>query len=134
MRCLIVEDDSAARKLLQTYLADYADCSVAASGYEAVKAVRKAFEQGKAYDLICLDIMMPQMDGQQTLKVIRRIEQNRQVKDLHHTNIIMTTALDHLRHIRDAFQTGCEAYLVKPIRKQELLEKMTKLGLIECGV
>jgi two-component system chemotaxis response regulator CheY len=134
MRCLIVEDDAATRKLLQIYLSDYADCSVAANGYEAIRAVRKAFEQDKAYDLICLDIMMPQIDGQQTLKLIRRIEQNHRAKGPHHTKVIMITALDQLRHIREAFQTGCEGYLVKPVRKQELLEKMTKLGLVECSV
>jgi len=75
MKCLIVEDDFTARKLLQTHLSEYGDCFVAVNGQEAVDAVLEALEQRHPYDLICLDIMMPGMDGQQTLQAIRQLEQ-----------------------------------------------------------
>ena len=74
MKYLIVEDDFAARRLLQRYLSNYGDCDIAVDGNEAVEAFRQAVDEKEPYDLICLDIMMPNMDGHEALKVIRQIE------------------------------------------------------------
>jgi two-component system chemotaxis response regulator CheY len=131
MKCLIVEDDSAASELLKTYMSGYGDCTVAANGHEAARAVQEALKQGQHYDLICLDIRMPKMDGHDTLRAIRQMEKKHGINRPDGARVIMTTALDGYRQIREAFQAGCEAYLIKPIRKQELLEKMKELGLIK---
>ena len=130
MKCLIVEDDFTARRLLQVYLTDYGDCFIAVNGHEAVDAVREALERGRPYDLICLDIMMPEMDGYDALKAIRQIEKEHQVNGLDGVKVIMTTALDGSKHIMGAFRTGCEAYIIKPVRKEKLLEEIEKLGLL----
>ena len=131
MKCLIVEDDFAARKLLQVYLSDYADCFVAVNGHEVVEAVREALDEGQPYDLICLDIMMPEMDGHKALEAIRQMEKEHGIGGLDGVKIIMTTALDDSRNIMGAFRTGCEAYIVKPIRKEKLIDEITKLGLLK---
>ncbi len=131
MRSLIVEDDSTARKLLQIYLADYGDISVAVNGKEAVQAVEESLNSGKPYDLICLDVMMPEMDGVEALKHIRNLERDRAIAGLDSAKVIMTTSSDLPSDIFDAFNTGCEAYIVKPVRKEKLVEEMTKLGLTE---
>jgi len=131
MKCLIVEDDFSARKLLQTYLYDHADCYIAINGPEAVDAVRQALEQGQGYDLICLDIMMPQMDGLETLEAIRHIEGDYRKYGHKPAKVIMTTALSDPKHVIGSFKMGCESYIVKPIRKDELLREMAKLGLIK---
>ena len=131
MKYLIVEDDFTARTLLKAYLSDYGDCSVAVNGCEAVEAVREALQQGKPYDLICLDIMMPEMNGHDTLKAIRQIEIEHGMNGPNAAKVIMTTALSDFDNITDAFRTGCEGYLVKPVRKDELLGEMRKLGLIQ---
>ena len=131
MKCLIVEDDFTARKLLQTYLSDYRDCFVAVNGNEAVEAVQAALDESQPYDLICLDIMMPEMDGHDALKAIRQIEKSHEIEDLNGVKVIMTTALTDFEHVSGAFRTGCEAYLVKPIRKNELLNEIEKLGLTQ---
>lgn len=131
MKFLIVEDDFTARKLLQTYLSDYGDCLTAVDGQEAVEAIRQALEEDQPYDLICLDIMMPEMDGHDALQTIRHIEKQHGISGLDCTKVIMTTALRDSKHITDAFRTGCEAYIVKPVRKEKLLKEMEKLGLIE---
>lgn len=130
MKCLIVEDDFAARKLLQVYLSDYADCFIAVNGHEAVEAIREALEEGESYDLICLDIMMPEMDGHKALEAIRQVEKEHGIGGLDGVKVIMTTALDDSKNIMGAFRTGCEAYIVKPIRKEKLLEEIKQLGLL----
>jgi len=130
MKCLIVEDDAVTRILLSQYLSEYADCSVAVNGLEAAEAVRHALENGEPYDLICLDIMMPEMDGYEALNCIRKIEKEHGLGGLDCVKVIMTTALGDPKSIMGAFRTGCEAYIVKPVRKEKLLEEMEKLGLL----
>ncbi len=74
MRILIVEDDFTSRRLLQKILAPYGECDIAVDGKEALEAFTLAVREGRRYRLICLDIMMPEMDGQQVLKKIRQME------------------------------------------------------------
>ena len=118
MKCLIVEDEFTSRKLLQVYLSDYGNCFVAVNGHEAVEAFREALEENEPYDLICLDIMMPEMDGHETLKAIRRIESEHGIAGLDGVKVIMTTALEDSKDVMGAFKSGCEAYLVKPVEKE----------------
>jgi len=134
MKCLIVEDDFVARKLMQEYLLEHFDCFIAVNGNEAVEAVREAFKENEPYDLICLDIMMPGMDGHEVLKTIRQMEKERGIGGLDITKIIMTTALGGSRDIIGAFRGGCEAYIVKPVRKDKLLEEVKNLGLVEVKI
>ncbi len=65
MRILVVEDDFISRRLLCRFLERFGECDVAINGNEAVNAVEHALQAGAHYDLICLDIMMPEMDGQE---------------------------------------------------------------------
>jgi two-component system chemotaxis response regulator CheY len=130
MRVLIVEDDFAARKLLQTYLRDHADCDVAADGDEAVQAFRLAIAAGEPYDLICLDIMLPKKSGQDVLKEVRGIESEEGIKGKDGVKIFMTSALSDAKNIMEAFKYQCEAYIPKPIKKERLYEEMRNLGLI----
>ena len=129
LKILIVEDDFTCRKLLQTFLSEYGDCFVAINGHEAVEAVRETLDEGQPYDLICLDIMMPEMDGHEALEAIRQIENEHGIAGLDGVKVIMTTALGDSKNVIGAFRTGCEAYIVKPVSKEKLLEEMEKLGL-----
>ena len=133
MKYLIVEDDFAGRRLLQRYLSDYGQCDIAVDGKEAVEAFRQALEENEPYDLICLDIMMPNMDGRDALKAIRQIENERGIRGLDGVKVIMTTALGDSKNVVGSFREGCEAYIVKPIEKKKFLGEMEKLGLIESA-
>ncbi|MCF7956509.1 MAG: response regulator [Phycisphaerae bacterium] len=131
MKSLIVEDDFAARRLMQIYLVAYGECSVAINGVEAVKAVQNAIEENEPYDLICLDIMMPIMDGMEALARIREIEKQNGIEGLDVAKIIMTTAKNLSSDVLGAFNAGCESYLVKPIRKISLLTELEKMDLLK---
>lgn len=95
-----------------------------------MEAFRKALEENEPYDLICLDIMMPGMDGHGTLDAIRRIESEQGIAGLESVKVIITTALDDAINVMGAFRSGCEACLVKPIEKKNLLEELEKLGYV----
>jgi two-component system chemotaxis response regulator CheY len=130
MRILVVEDDFASRRLLCDVLAPYGVCHAAADGREGVEAVRTTLEENQRYDLICLDIQMPNMDGQEALKRIRALEEEKGILPGDGAKIIMTTVASDRRNILQAFSEQCEAYLVKPIDRRELLGHLKKLGLI----
>ena len=130
MKCLIVEDNFTARKLLTMYLSSCADCDIAVDGNEAVVAFSQAMDEKEPYDLICLDIMMPNMDGRQALKVIRQIESEHGIGGLDCVKVIMTTALGDPQNVIGSFREGCEAYIVKPVKKDKLFEEMENLGLV----
>lgn len=131
MKALIVEDDFVSRRLLQMILSPYGRSDVAVNGLEAVEAFKLAWQEGEPYDLICLDIMMPEMDGQHVLQEIRRFEKERGTDWLTAVKVIMTTALQDHENILQAFREQCEAYLVKPINKDKLIAHLREMALIE---
>ena len=63
LKILIVEDDFMVRQILRDILEPYGVVDIAVNGEEAVQAFRVAWRQNHPYDLICMDIMMPVMDG-----------------------------------------------------------------------
>jgi two-component system chemotaxis response regulator CheY len=129
VKILIAEDDFVCRTLIQELLKKYGVCHVATDGKEAVTAFEKAMKAGEPYDLACLDIMMPEMDGQQALREIRKIEQENGIGGSDCTKIIMTTALDDAKNIMSALIKGsADGYLNKPIRPEQLEEELDKLG------
>jgi len=99
------------------------------NGKEAITAFLSAHDNGELYDLICLDIMMPEMDGQKTLKEIRRIEEEKDIHGLGGVKVIMCTALDDRSNVMEAFKSQCDGYVTKPIDKQKLMEVIESLEL-----
>jgi two-component system, chemotaxis family, chemotaxis protein CheY len=130
MRTLIVEDDFTSRLLLQSFLSQYGDCHVAVNGKEALSAFRAAQKIGQEYDLICMDIMMPEMDGQTAVKEIRALEETAGKLSTNGVKIIMTTALDDVKNVVRSFQSLCDAYLFKPIDTGKLLGHIRDLHLV----
>ena len=130
MKTLIVEDDFTSRLLLQEILKRYGAVHIAANGREAVGAVRAALDAGEAYDLVCLDIMMPEMDGYEALKEIRGMEEARGLTSSHGAKIFMTTALDQVRNVVQAFHGLCDAYLFKPVDRARLLAHLRDFHLV----
>ena len=130
MRMLIVDDDFTTRLLLQGMLKNYGMAHIAVNGREAVDAVRTAIETDKPYNLICLDIMMPGMDGQTALKQIREMEEEAGVGRLDRAKIVMTTSLGDQENVLKAIAGHCDGYLVKPYSKSALLDRLRELELI----
>ena len=130
MKIMIVEDDVPSRDLLKLFLADFGQCDLASNGRQALEAVEQAIADDDPYDLICMDIMMPEMDGMEALRAIRRLEIKHFMKESDSVKIIMVTAKGQAADVMEAFESGCEAYIIKPISKVRLYAQMDELGLI----
>lgn len=114
---LVVEDDEQSRMFLTSFLKK--------TGYQVNEAetgvvALKKLEEGRQPDLFLVDVMMPEMDG---FELIQKIREKNELKD---TPIIMTTALDDAKHIKEAISAGANAYIVKPINIQRLRSKISE--------
>ncbi|HYA88059.1 MAG TPA: response regulator [Nitrospirota bacterium] len=94
MKILIVEGDIVSRRILKDILSPHGDCDVARDGSEAIQMYRLAREGRKPFDLICMDIMMPKVDGQEALVKIRELERTWGVRSRDEVRVIMISALD----------------------------------------
>ncbi|MFW5844143.1 MAG: response regulator [Spirochaetota bacterium] len=130
MRCLIVEDDFGSRRLLQALLREYGSIDVVVDGQEAIEAFRLAWEENNPYDVVFLDIMMPNVDGQEALRRIRATEGEIGIPERDQVKVIMTTALGDPENVVEAFyKGGANGYVVKPIERQALISELEKVGL-----
>lgn len=130
MKILLAEDDFVTRKYMSNFLSKYGECDVTVDGMEAVDAFLMALEDGEPYDLVCLDIMMPVMDGYQALVGIRNLERERNIPEEKAVKVIMTTALNEEKNVKMAFELGCTIYSGKPIDQERFEQALRKLGLI----
>lgn len=130
MRFLIVEDDFTSRRMLQMFLASYGECDVAVNGSEALAAVSMAQAENRPYALVCLDVMMPELNGMEVLKEIRAREKRAGVPQHREVKVVMTTALDSPKDVVGAYyEGGCNGYLVKPVSRTALDTLLREYGL-----
>ena len=99
-------------------------------GMEAVDAFNMALEEKEPYDLVCLDIMMPVMDGYQALVGIRNLEKQKNIPEEKAAKVIITTALNDESSVKMAFELGCTLYSGKPVDQDRFEQALKKLGLI----
>ncbi len=134
MRILIAEDDLISRKFLFKFLSEYGECDLVVDGLETLDAFLISLKENKPYDLICLDIMMPKVDGVKVLKHMKELETQKGILPEKRAKVIMTTALAETQFVRDAFELGCDAYAAKPIDTAKFTEVLEKLGLIQGNI
>lgn len=128
MKILIVEDDLSSRKFLYKFMSCYGECDITVDGMEGLDAYLIALNEDEPYDLICLDIMMPKVDGVKVLKTIREVESQKEIEGDKKVKIIMTTALNDVDVVKNSFDSGCEVYANKPIDIKKLEIVMEKLN------
>lgn len=132
MRILIADDEHPNRILMDKLLSKYGECTLTENGAEAVEAVQWSIEDDEPYDLICLDIVMPELTGQEALKKIRELERANGMDGDKESKIIMCTSMDSDAHLTEAFFSGgCTDYLTKPITPDALKAKLVEHNIID---
>jgi len=128
MRILIVDDDPPLRKIMSLWLKAHADVHVASDGEEAFEMFSKLNEDKMPYDIIFMDIMMPGLNGIETLKKIRALETQSGIPPGRGAKVIMVSAMSGNKSIIGAFKEQCDDYLVKPVDKENLYNAIRKAG------
>lgn len=129
MKTLVVDDDFGCSKLLKQVLSEYGSCDIASNGILAIELFEKAWQNGDPYNLLCLDISMPGLNGHQVLRHIRLWEADNEVAN--QAKVLMITGFGDPQTIMLSFKERCEDYLIKPFSITKLIEKICALGLIE---
>ncbi|UFS72548.1 response regulator [Geomonas sp. RF6] len=130
MKSLIVEDDKISGQVLEKMMSRHGSYDIVMNGKDAQLLFERALQSGERYDLVLMDIMVPEVDGLQAVLAIRKAEARMQIQLAERVKVIMTTALDDPRTIMKAlYECDADSYLVKPIRLQKLEEELRTLGL-----
>lgn len=132
-RILIVDDELIPIILLQHHLAAFGRVDTAMRGKEAVEKFGSALKD-TPYDIVFLDIMMPEMDGLSVLRAFREMEQQAGILIGDGSKVVMASALSDFPSISDSFKDLCDAYIVKPFEKEAIRGAVTKFGFLPVSV
>ncbi len=134
MKCLLVDDDPRVVDLLHKYLSGQAQCQTASGGPEAVAAFRQALADQAPFDVVFMDILMPDMDGHETVKALRDLESGAGIVGPSEFRLVMITSAADVKNVTKAFFRGyASSYLVKPFSKEKVLGALAASAPRDCG-
>ncbi|MBN2725164.1 MAG: response regulator [Deltaproteobacteria bacterium] len=130
MKTLIVEDEYAARAMLEFFMGNHGKVDISENGKTAISLFEKSLKSNSRYDLICLDIKLPDTDGHSILTSIKKMEEKYNIPRELRSVIFMTSALEDPKTVSKAFYNLCDEYLSKPVKKDELDRLLSTYHLI----
>jgi two-component system chemotaxis response regulator CheY len=128
MRILIVDDELVSRMKMRKILESIGTCETGRNGMQAIAAFRVALESRQPFDLITLDIEMPEMDGTEVLCKIKEIENQGNDPKGEPVKILMVTSQSDKKNVLTCIQAGCDNYIIKPFDKKKVFKKLQELG------
>ena len=131
MKILVVDDELVSRKKMQKLMENIGECEAVESGNGAIASYKKAWEKWAPFDLMTLDIDMPDMSGTEVLSNIREIESRKNIPKEKRIKIIMVTSHSDKNLIMTCIKADCDDYIVKPVDKETIIKKLDKIGLAE---
>ncbi|TDT50629.1 response regulator [Fonticella tunisiensis] len=115
-KILIVDDAAFMRMMLKDILTKngFEICGEAPNGIKAVEIYKS-----EKPDIVTMDITMPEMDGIQAVKEIKRIDPN--------AKIIMCSAMGQQAMVMEAIKSGARDFIVKPFQPDRVIESIKKV-------
>jgi DNA-binding response OmpR family regulator len=123
MRILLIDDEPVALTKLELMLGSLGDCDTAADGIQATERFVKAINDNQPYDLVTIDIELPDVAGLELLDRFCSLERKNGIAA---SKKIMVTAHSKADYVIKA-REKCDAFVVKPLRKKMLLAKLSEL-------
>ncbi len=132
MKSLVVDDEVVSRKKMIKILGKYGACEEAENGAEAIEKFSiNAVDGTELFDLVTLDITMPDINGVDVLKRIRDIEKDKSISKDKQVKILMVTASSQKETVRLSIEGGCDDYVIKPFNNQSMEIKLVRVGLLK---
>lgn len=130
MRILIIEDDPVSALYMEQVLIEFGATEVAEDGRKGLLAFERALSRQEPFDVLFVDLMLPEMDGHQTLERIRALEDSLGLPPQRRAKAIVVTSSEDQRHVTRAFFRGeAVAYLNKPVSRERMAEELHRFGL-----
>lgn len=123
MRFLVVDDEPTARTMLSLLLGELGDIDEAVDGDEALVHFVRALQNRLPYDLICIDLSMPGIDGLELIEQLREFERAHGYE--YRSRMVVVSASRAGEDIVSAFRNQADGYLTKPINIGKL-EKLLR--------
>ena len=130
MKVLISDDDADVRRMLEALIGQYGECEQVDDGRRCFHKFCEALKSEEAFDLICMDLNMPSMNGIEAIRKIREIETTLGVLPDRKVIIIVISGYEEDGAVANAKQAGAEAYIPKPHLTRLLEPTLKRLGLI----
>ena len=133
MKSLVVDDEIICRKIFEKVLSQYGSCDAVKNGNDAIEAYKTSLDNECPYQLMVLDIVMPDLHGGQVLSLIRDIEKEKGVSETDKLRVILTTATDtwfSREFVTKKLNFIYEAYFVKSPDINEFKDKIYDLGFV----
>lgn len=127
-RCLVVDDDRMTLKILEKNLSPYFSCQLESQPETAFENFKNALESGRPFDLVCLDVKMPRVDGIELLQALRELESGLAKVGDDATPVFMVSGVTEIDQVCDSLSSGCTVYLTKPIDSMKLESHVKRLG------
>ena len=125
LRVLVADDNSTNIEVVSRLLKleEIYDVTIAKDGQEAYDLVKANMEHGQRFDVIFMDIQMPNLDGLQSTRLIRKMGYS--------APIVALTAFSEESNVKECMESGMDEFLSKPIRRPALKQVLKKFATIE---
>lgn len=131
MKTLIVEDESTSLKIVTAIMKPYGEVVTTKDGEDAFVLFSDALTSGQKFDLICLDLHLEETDGNQFLYAVRELEEQNGIVGSEGVKVIIVTSSHEAQDAYDSFSAGCNAFINKPVSKEEFLTQLNRIGALE---
>ncbi|RSM16836.1 hypothetical protein CDV31_004304 [Fusarium ambrosium] len=124
LRVLVADDNSTNIEVVSRMLKleDVYDVTIAKDGQEAYDLVKATMEKNEAFDVIFMDVQMPNLDGLQSTRLIREMGYT--------SPIVALTAFSEESNVKECIDSGMDEFLAKPIRRPALKQVLKKFATI----
>lgn len=124
LRVLVADDNNTNIEVVSRMLKleSVYDVTIAKDGQEAYELVKTNFERNERFDVIFMDIQMPNLDGLQSTRLIRKMG--------YKAPIVALTAFSDASNVKDCMDSGMNEFLAKPIRRPALKQVLQKFATI----
>ena len=129
MKILVVDDEVVSRTKMKLIMNHFGLCIAVDNGLTAINSFKNALGYKKPFDIVTLDISMPDMDGMEVLARLRQMEVGAGVKRENQSIILMVTGDSDHSTVVESIELGCDDYISKPFKKSIIVEKLERLGV-----
>ena len=128
MKILVVDDEIVSRKKMMRITTDFGSCEGVQNGKAALSVIKTSLEEWQLYDLITLDVSMPDISGVEVLNTIRKMEEAKRLDEEEQAKILMVSSISDMKTVK-ACMGKCNGYMIKPFNKELVVDKLKKIGL-----
>lgn len=127
MRILIVDDEEVSRKKLTKILQTLGDCEAVDTGEKALNAFKDAYYAGSPFDIVTMDVGLPEMNGTEIVNRLRLMEKKASEMGAEPAKIIMVTSHADKDTVMESVASGCDDFIVKPFDGETIISKLSGL-------